>query len=523
MPAPDKGSCSRFAPPPWNRESEDWLRLDERLPQDHLARRIDRAVEMLNLEPLYGLYLGVGKKASRPDLLLKVVLYELEMGQQSPAEWHRDVRENEPLRWLAMGLKPSRSVLYVFRDRCGPFLDDANRQALQMALDQGVTTASRGALDGSTIAAHATRRQLANEQSLKQRILQLDQAIKAQQSEPLTEQPFEPSIERPAAQPPTWMAKSPLGRIQQRQRYRHAAEVLIQRQQQNALRAGSKRKPPEKVFVSWSDPEAAVGLDKYSVYRPLYNVQILQDLDSPLLLAYDVFAQQNDAGTLVPMVERMTDLVGHKPAQLLMDSGYVSARDLAACALADVTIYAPWQANDYSDKQKSTKPVTRIPKSQFTWQPDQRAYQCPEGHRLPFAKTMTQKRAAGQQAVLELYTCPPEDCRGCVRHETCTSNPEKGRTVYRLEHEEFVDALRARMATDDAKHLYRLRRQTVELRFADLKEHRNLRRFSGRGLPRAKIQVAANVLVHNLLTVVRHHERIENLDEFADRRLEIAA
>lgn len=73
-PAWNKRSCSRFAPPPWNRESEDWLRLDERLPQDHLARRIDRAVEMLDLEPLYKLYYGVGRKACRPDLMLKVVL-----------------------------------------------------------------------------------------------------------------------------------------------------------------------------------------------------------------------------------------------------------------------------------------------------------------------------------------------------------------------------------------------------------------------------------------------------------------
>ena len=60
-----------------------------------------------------------------------------------------------------------------------------------------------------------------------------------------------------------------------------------------------------------------------------------------------------------------------------------------------------------------------------------------------------------------------------------------------------------RMATPEAKQLYRLRRQTVELRYADMKEHRNLQRFTGRGLRRATAQLAATVLVHNLLALLQ--------------------
>jgi hypothetical protein len=60
------------------------------------------------------------------------------------------------------------------------------------------------------------------------------------------------------------------------------------------------------------------------------------------------------------------------------------------------------------------------------------------------------------------------------------------------------------MATEEAKALYRLRRQTVELGFADLKQHRAMRQFSGRGWSRAQRQVGLVVLVHNLLVVHRH-------------------
>ena len=59
------------------------------------------------------------------------------------------------------------------------------------------------------------------------------------------------------------------------------------------------------------------------------------------------------------------------------------------------------------------------------------------------------------------------------------------------------------MATEEAKSLYKLRRQTVELGFADLKEHRMLRRFSGRGRQHARTQLGLVVLVRNLLIVSR--------------------
>src|SRR3982751_6774328 len=100
-PQPD----GRFAPPPWDRHSPDWLRLDHKLPPDHLARRIDRAVEQLDLADLFAAYAGTGSRAHRPDLLLKVVLFEVQRGYHSPDQWFQDLREHEPCQWLAFGLQ----------------------------------------------------------------------------------------------------------------------------------------------------------------------------------------------------------------------------------------------------------------------------------------------------------------------------------------------------------------------------------------------------------------------------------
>lgn len=62
------------------------------------------------------------------------------------------------------------------------------------------------------------------------------------------------------------------------------------------------------------------------------------------------------------------------------------------------------------------------------------------------------------------------------------------------------------METTEAKELYKLRRQTIELRYADLKQHRQLRRFNHYGPQRARGQIAAAVLAYNLLILQKNQK-----------------
>jgi Transposase DDE domain len=189
-----------------------------------------------------------------------------------------------------------------------------------------------------------------------------------------------------------------------------------------------------------------------------------------------------------------------------VDSGYVSIRHLEVCQAAGITLYGPCQENDFTaanGKKPQSNQHTELPKSAFTWVPEEQAYRCPEGHSLRFTHTQTQRRA-DHKITLKMYTCAPEHCQGCPRQPACTRAPKKGRTVSRMENEELLDELRARMETDEAKHLYKLRSRTVEQSFADLKEHRGLRRFHCRGPRRVTAEVGSLVLTNNLLAVEAH-------------------
>ena len=60
-----------------------------------------------------------------------------------------------------------------------------------------------------------------------------------------------------------------------------------------------------------SEPEAVLGRDKCKVFRPLYNVQLARDLESPLILGFAVLPQTHDAGCLGLLPDRAQRLGGH--------------------------------------------------------------------------------------------------------------------------------------------------------------------------------------------------------------------
>jgi transposase len=154
-------SC--FAAPRWTKESPQWRAIDKELPENHPARGVVSAVEkMMNLEPLWTSYSPGGTDALRPDLMLTMVLIEVWSGRQRPSQWFKDAQENLVLQWAGFGLRPSRSSWYNFRDRLGPFLDVWFREVLRIARESRVTPARRGSLDGSLLAANASRHRLLN-------------------------------------------------------------------------------------------------------------------------------------------------------------------------------------------------------------------------------------------------------------------------------------------------------------------------------------------------------------------------
>ncbi len=481
-----------------------------------IARLTDAELDWTALQATYA---GRGSRPHRPDLLLKLVIYEHSQGRVQPVQWFRDLQENLAVQWLTFGIKPSLTTLYEFRDRVQPRLEELNQQVIRTAIVQGHTDGSSAALDGTTVAANATRHRMINLTTVQKRLQILDQEIAALQrgedvipataaSEPKASATAATITRLPSpaaasdAQPPAWKAKTLVGKRRQRDQYRCARDVLQAMHVANRRRRKDKQKQLDKIRVAPGDPMAPFGLDKQKTYRPLYNVQTMSDVQTDLVLAYATTRRVVDNGQLVPMIERTMKMTGRRLCWVLVDSGYPSGADLAACQAQGVTVYAPWNENSFTEtKRAQKKDKTQIPKDQFVFDPAAASYRCPQGKPLRYRGQSKNQKANGDYFTIEIYEADPADCAGCPLKAGCVRSRTGARTVRRQEHEEQIEALRERMKPADAQAKYRKRGCTVERRFADLKTHRGLQRFSGRSPARADAQVGLTVLAHNLRTL----------------------
>ena len=458
---------------------------------DHPARIIDAFVNALDRTSLEATYLGVGSLAYDPALMFKIALYETLEGHLSPAQWARHVRDSVALRWLGQGIEPVRTSMYNFRDRLSGPVFEMHAQTVRQTIANGLTTAELAVLDGTSARACVSRHQLVNEDKLTKRLQELNAAV----AHDVAGQAIESQ--------PYWMAATPSGRRAQLERYRRAGCELAERLAENEQRPKDKQLPRKKVQVSVTDPEAPLGRDKEKFFGPMYTVEFVVDTTSLLILSFDVFAQVTDAGTLAPMLDRTQEVTGAMLIQISTDAGYVSLLDLQDCQERHVRLIGPVGENDFTEQKRAQAGPARIGKDQFKWLPEEGTYQCPAGHKLDY-KGREQKRRRDDNAVTQhRFHCPAVHCRSCPLSERCVHDPEKGRTVKRLEGEELMDAHKEWMKTDEAKAANKLRGSVIERCFGDAKKHRNLRCLHGRGLKRAKAEIGLIILVQTALTLAR--------------------
>ena len=149
-----------FLVPLWDDQDPEFRRIDAALKPDHNARWLKTAVARLDLEPLRRAYANRGSLAYPVERLLPFVLWMYSKKLTSPAAWVEESRKNDAGKWLLRGLKPSRSAFYTFRDRVEPFLDPWHKQLIDWAKAEGITSARSGSLDGTFVAALASRHRL---------------------------------------------------------------------------------------------------------------------------------------------------------------------------------------------------------------------------------------------------------------------------------------------------------------------------------------------------------------------------
>lgn len=455
----------------------------------------------MDREPVDETHKGVGKVAYDPIVLLKMVLYQLLLGNHSPANWHSEASRNTTMKWIGRGYQPSRSVWYDFRDRTGKFIDRLHQQLIDLAIVQEHLDPRTGALDGSSIAACASRHRMVNSSTLDKRRAILQRLVDGQWLDP--------------TEIPRWVPPTIIGRVDLLDRMDRADEVLQQRLRRNQARPSDKRKDPDKVVVSLSDPDAPLGLDKRKTYRPLYTVQKMVDPVSHLTMSYACEAATGDTGMLAPMIDQTQRIVGGRLATVLADGGYCSILDVKDSMDRNIDLCAPVSASGTSRQNKSRSGLPQIPRERFEFDHEKNHYVCPSGQVLKYKDRERKQRGGDRYLYQSRYQGDGVTCNACLLAGECLSG-KGGRMIKRTEGEDLLEAQREKMQTEPAKQLYSLRGQSVELVFADDKGNRRHDRFHGRGLARVRAETG-------LITLARNLFRLDKLQQNASKPAKAAA
>jgi transposase len=131
----------------------------EWLPEGHLAWFVLAAVEELDLAPFYAAYRadGHGRAAYEPSMMVAVLLYAYARGVRSSRAIERALEEDVAYRVLAANQKPDHATLARFVERHEGALAGLFSEVLRLCAEAGLVNAQLIAIDGTKVAANASR------------------------------------------------------------------------------------------------------------------------------------------------------------------------------------------------------------------------------------------------------------------------------------------------------------------------------------------------------------------------------
>jgi transposase len=412
--------------------------VDEWLPQDHLARFVVEVIDQMDLSELVRQYAGRGSDAYHPGMLLGLLVYGYATGVHSSRKIERACYDSVAFRFIAANTQPDHDSIATFRRRFLPQIEKLFVQVLLLAREMKCLKLGNISLDGTKIAANASKHKALSWEHANRIEAQLRKEVQlllklAEQSD---SRPVNDGLDVPAeiARREKRLAAIAQAKtkIEERARERHAVEQQeyeARCARRDAQREAGKKPrgpdpeppcsgPKDSDQVNLTDEESRIMPGSSGGFGQSYNAQAAVDTETMLVVVPHVSQAPNDKREVTPILDKvqaLAPLLG-QVRTLLADTGYFSAANVHACEA------------------------------------------------LAIEPMLAMKRELHHLAVLQRFA--PDD-----------PAPETEDPVVRMAH---------RLGTRKGRALYGLRKQTVEPVFGIIKRVMGWRQMSMRGLDKAR-------------------------------------
>ncbi len=476
-------------------------RLDDAVGPDHRVRLLDAILSRLDWSKWEADYdLTRGQPPIHPRILAGVILYGLLTRIRSSRALEEALQIRLDFCWLVEGRSIDHTTLSEFRRKNANALKDTFVQIGMVAREMGCLPLQTLAFDGTRI--RSNNRKTGTRTPDRLRELKKELAAKFAELEAKT-QIADTLEEERLGDASAHTLSDELADVERRQQQVDAALAEITR-----IEAAGETVPKR---LPITDPESRVMPNKEGGFAPNFTPTATVDVDSGLIVSADVLSCINEDKQLISALEDVQEQFGlEAPSPVALADGLMATGDnLAACQARGIDLFSPLPGQSTADNpalradptepvavadrdRLPTKTVTRkgeqqqqLAKQAFVYDDSQDCYWCPEGKRLPYSNTTSEKCHGGRR-VRRRYKASAEDCARCPLRATCLQGQAKCRTINREQHESLREAHAVKMSTDDAQKKYAQRRHAGERPFAVIKQQFGARRFLLRGLSQVK-------------------------------------
>ena len=404
---------------------------------------------------------ATGRPPYAPGDLLKLYIYGYLNQIRSSRRLEREARRNVEVLWLISRVTPSFKTIADFRKDHAKALVGVCRSFIGFCRGQALFGSELLAIDGTKIAAVASRKKVITPKKLAEQIAAIDRKIgdylKTMDEADREEQ------DAPAKGVDVKAAVDEL-QTQRAALQRQAAEMTEHGLSQRVV----------------GEEEAKLMRTANHGHQVAYNAQIAVDAKYHLIAAFDLTNEGNDQRLLYPMAEQGKEALEVNSLTVVADTGYSNGEHGERCEAAQITAIVPRAKNVNPEGEQY------FGRDRFTYDAASDSYQCPAG------ATLSVGAVSHEQARKQYWN--GNACKDCALKPQCTGAAK--RIIVRSFHEDAREAMHRRATSD--RSWMKLRKSVVEHPFATLKWLMGYPRFLVRGLVKAKAELALGVLCYNL-------------------------
>lgn len=351
-PAPGRGTPRLRHP---ERDQRGWqiLALDDLVTPDHPVRAVWAFVQRLDLQPLHEAVKAregrPGQAPAAPELLLALWLWATVEGVGSARLLDQLCTERPAYRWLCGGVSMNYHTLADFRtDHCD-LLERLLADGVAALVAEGLVALEVLAQDGLRVRAAAGAGSFRRPPSLEKlaqaaqnRVVRLRQEA---QNDPAGSDRRQQAAQQRATREQQDRVKAALERLKE-------LEAERDRRTRTNKAQVEKQKEPR---ASTTDPEARSMKMADGGFRPAYNLQIVCEPQSQVVVAVDVDTSGSDHGMARRALEQLA--AGEvRPADYLVDGGFAKHEDIEWAHHAGIRLWCPAMKNKHGTDPCAPRP-----------------------------------------------------------------------------------------------------------------------------------------------------------------------